>query len=281
MKKLSFIFAMVFVASMVMAQDNESTVDQKGDANSAIISQIGLDNESTVGQEGNLNQATIHQFGLENMSLVNQKSFGTNGGVKVFAIADINQKGYKNINIVDVQDAFYGFSVVDVDQIGDKNEVRLQTQNGGGIATISMTGDHNILKGLGTELIANQKNNNEFKLQIEGHENIVGMSQEFGKADVDVFGSYNKIEIRQLANGSGFNETDIDVYGGCENTINVDQASIDGGTGGFGNYAEIELAFGSDWNNASVIQRGSFNESENTVTGDSNTINVYQQDKAI
>ena len=255
MKKLSLVFGMVLAASMAMAQENTSNVGQTGDGNSAIISQVGLQNASTV----------------------NQTSFGTTGGVTVFASANINQHGEKNLNVVSMQNAFYGFTTVDVDQIGNNNEVRLQTQNGGGTATILMDGDKNILKGLGSNLFANQKNINVFDLNISGSENTVGMSQEFGKADVDVVGSLNDIDIRQLAQEPGFNEADLDILG-SENIITVDQANIAGGTGGLGNFAEIDLITGSDWNTVSVTQRGSGHESYNTITGDSNTISVSQHD---
>ena len=251
MKKLIAIFGVLaFTAGMAFAQNNQSTVEQTGDGNTAIIEQIGFENVSVVGQE----------------------SEGTPG----VASAEVYQFGEKNISILDLQDAFFGDSEVTVDQIGNDNEVRLQTQNGGGQAFISMEGNQNILQGWrgdpGSK--ANQKDPNYFSLDIVGNNNIIGMSQERAHAEIDISGNSNEIDLLQLADSG--HETYIDIDGN-ENLIDVMQVGEGGrfDTGGFDNYAKIDIIGGS--NTVDIMQWGSDHSSINTVNGHNNTIEVIQK----
>jgi hypothetical protein len=57
MKKLSFIFAMVFAASFAMAQ-NTATVTELGNNNAGYVNQLGATNTATIDQIGNLNNAS-------------------------------------------------------------------------------------------------------------------------------------------------------------------------------------------------------------------------------
>ena len=48
MKKLIFLFTLVFAVSMVMAQGNVSTVTETGDNNEATVNQTGATNTSGI-----------------------------------------------------------------------------------------------------------------------------------------------------------------------------------------------------------------------------------------
>jgi len=71
MKKLSFIFAMMFAASMAMAQ-NTSLLVQKGSTNDALVKQIGIGNNDKVHQYGNNDDATVKQIGSYNIAVADQ-----------------------------------------------------------------------------------------------------------------------------------------------------------------------------------------------------------------
>src|SRR5690554_2144028 len=103
MKKLVFLFAMVFVVSVTMAQTNDASIDQAGNDHEALIEQIGELNKAYVVQED-----------------------GSEGhNVNTIANADIYQKGSGNyVNLK--QRAFWGHqnSEAEIEQIGDNNSVR-------------------------------------------------------------------------------------------------------------------------------------------------------------
>jgi hypothetical protein len=75
MKKLVFLFAMVFAVSMAMGQSNSSTVDQTGNNQNALVIQSGSSNSSDVDQTspaGSVNNATVNQTGNSNTADVDQ-----------------------------------------------------------------------------------------------------------------------------------------------------------------------------------------------------------------
>jgi len=72
MKKLVFLFAMIFAVSMAMAQ-NVGSVTQNGNDNIGVISQDGSGNEGIVDQlKGNNNSSSVIQTGNDNYALSTQ-----------------------------------------------------------------------------------------------------------------------------------------------------------------------------------------------------------------
>lgn len=247
-------FAFVFMAGAAFAQSNDSSIDQVGDGNAATVAQTGADNQSTI----------------------EQSAQGTSGGQPVAASAVVTQTGDDNVSSLN-QDAFFGDHDATITQVGDDNYSSINTQNGGGIAMVNMQGSMNSLLGIGLQSgsSANQKNNNEFYLDILGDGNVVGMTQEFGSGDVDLTGSGNTVTLRQLAQSS-YHTATISVDG-SSNMINVNQAGDTGGTGGTGSVSTVDLLNGSDMNMVDVEQFGSNHMSTVTVDGMTNTSTVVQQ----
>ena len=117
MKKLTFLFALVFAVSMAMAQ-HSSTVSETGDGNTATITQgfagsgTALDgNISAVTQTGDDNDAVVSQFnngyaGQHHESLIMQEGDLNNASVNqqnALGNAYINQIGDQNTaNILEV-----------------------------------------------------------------------------------------------------------------------------------------------------------------------------------
>jgi len=233
MKKLGFLYAMMFVVSLAMAQTNDASIQQTGDDHEALIQQIGSLNKSYVVQEDG--------------------SEGNNPGT--VAKADILQQGDENyVNVR--QRAFYGNqnSTANITQIGDNNSVRgvnegeqwFQNQTGG-LLDVYMEGDGNTLRSLAGEA---QKNNNSLELVIYGGINDVAAVQEFGNATIDIDGDDNDVVLKQKSfanfDAAKYNNADIDIVGSF-NDVTVDQMNN-------ANNAVVDILGSS--NVASIIQTG-------------------------
>jgi len=181
MKKLVFLFAMVFAVSMVMAQNNQATVNQSGTD----------ENTST----GNINDAIIHQ------------NSGTGG-----AIATIDQIANDGYNYVDVDQATgSGYTyTADVDQkAGTYNEAFIYQATPGGPGIIDVD-----------QISSNDYNYANVRFSAGWiYDTNVTLNQSAGGtsgngynfADVNVYGasSYSRINILQEA-PEGSNSTTID-----------------------------------------------------------------------
>ena len=265
-KTLILTFALVFVAGVSFAQDNRSSIEQEGNAHSATVAQTGADNASDISQS-------------EEGTLIGQSGDPA-------ATATVTQTGNDNVNSLD-QNAYYGNSEATITQIGDDNYSNLQTQNGGGLATVTMEGDGNELVSWRfrdrRDFGANQKNYNEFDLNILGDDNAVAMTQEYAFGDVDVTGAENEVNLRQLSNANGttadFHSANIVIGGngstGDLNTVTVNQASEQGGTGGVNNGATVKVLRG-DANTVEATQFGSDNRQTVEVDGSANTYTAAQ-----
>jgi hypothetical protein len=201
MKKLfTLAFALVFSTGLAFGQSNMATIDQMGDDHDASIDQVGQFNEAYVDQTDG------------------------GGGSTGNAVATVDQEG--NANLVNLrQVSFYGQlhgdSEASITQIGDNNKVHGQSvedaflqSNVGGLVDVYMEGNNNTLYSLRDEA---QKNGNSFELEILGDDNMVGMMQEFGVADVDIIGSSNDVTVSQLDGGIGWqgsrNQATVNING--------------------------------------------------------------------
>jgi len=206
MKKLTTLLVMLlFTAGMAIGQNNDATIDQVGDGNSADIEQIN----------GDLNEAYVDQFAQ-----------GANSGNPTFANANITQDGSENYVNID-QNAFFQFSNATITQDGDRNivegvssESAWVQSNGGLTLEVLMDGNDNRLYALRSEA---QKNANELYLDIIGNDNEVGAEQEGAFADLDITGNTNDVLLSQLGDNSVYNTADIDILGDG-NGVNVTQS---------------------------------------------------------
>lgn len=265
-KILTLTFALVFLTGTAFAQDNSSSVTQEGDGHAATVTQVGADNASVISQ-------------FEDGTLIGQPGDPS-------ASATVSQTGNDNVSLLD-QNAFFGNSDATITQIGDDNYSNLQTQNGGGVADVFMEGDGNELVSWRfrdrRDFGANQKNDNEFDLDILGDDNTVAMTQEFAFGDVDVTGAGNEVNLRQLSGANGatadFHSARIVIGGdgstGNLNAVTVNQASESGGTGGVNNGATVKVLRG-DANTVEAAQFGSDNRQTIEVDGSANTYTAAQ-----
>jgi len=231
MKKVVFLFAMVFAVSMAMGQDNVTTIDQIGD-----------DHQATINQGGELNRAFVEQTTPDY----------TWSGID-YGVATITQQGTENLANLK-QSNFYGNSVANITQVGNQN--RVVGYNGGAFFQNSQSLETNrldvMMEGNGNVLYATrseaQKNGNTFLLDVDGSSNRIGMEQEFGWADLDITGSSNRVTLYQHGvQGTGtWERADIDILGDS-NVANVWQNNG-------GNRATVNV--NGSFNNASVTQTG-------------------------
>lgn len=115
MKKLSFIFAMVFAASMAMAQ-HVDVVKQVGTSNVSTVDQGFMPNPGP-GLQGN--EAYVEQIGKKNTSDVDQWNNGYAGAAHY---ADVYSRGDNNVAVVkQINDG--GDAIIE--QIGDKNTAKI------------------------------------------------------------------------------------------------------------------------------------------------------------
>ena len=200
---LTLTTALLFTAGSAFAQTNDASIDQIGDDH----------------------EATITQAGSMNMAYVEQTADAGREGADVGA-ATVTQTGSENyVNLL--QRSFFGDSEATITQIGDGNSVRgtsetsaFKQNHGLNVIDVTMVGDDNTLYSLAGEA---QKNANTFLLDILGDNNMVGMFQHFGYADVDIEGSSNSVVVDQRSGANATAQTAlVDIFGG-DNTVGITQ----------------------------------------------------------
>jgi len=246
MKKLSFIFALVFAASMAMAQP-VSNVTQVGPSNNAGVTQTG-----------------------DNLSDISQANWAIPGHVAtVVQIKDL--PGTKNIsNLVQEQRN----SSADVYQKGAENVSGL-TQAGPNVAVIDQIGTGNILGGLNFLGNAYQKNGtsfnddkNELILIQTGNRNKAGVSQQhYATAKLTQLGSDNEVKVNQYGGAVGILNTAEVMQVGDLNKSSITQFDE-------GNRAMINV-LGSN-NTTNIYQHVVDNYAIIKAVGSDNTVNVNQ-----
>ena len=276
MKKLIFLFAMVFAVGMVMAQidtTNVATTEQIGSNNDVLVKQIGDNNEAESHQYGNQNDAFVKQEGEDNFGIADQlngdrnelyvtqsgnsnKVFGVQGMIPGYYAEDgittynmvsndndgtINQMGDNNL--------------ADFLQVGSNND-GLIGQNGSGNKAYAYQGWAGNWWGFGG-VLANLFTNNSTATIEQINNNNTGAIWQYGgnnnEANILQDGNNNTASIAQ---GFIYNDYAYDFTYPVYNTQN--------------NYASIDQLGNS--NTAKLFQLGNGNLFKLTQNGDGNSV---------
>lgn len=239
MKKLTFLFAMVFAVSMAMAQSNESTINVSGSSNSADVEQVGEDNINLLNQSSN-NVFELTQTGDDNYSDLRQAATGEN-------TAYVNQLGDRN-RLTRAGRALQGSgNLLDLNQTGDDNITRLYQDSRNQFAYIDQVG-----------------NSNEVQVNQDSKGNI---------ADIDQNGNGNFTNILQ-DNGLSANTAVSNVSGYGNGNETTGDKWLDIKQLGSSNWASTTIT--GDENDADIHQTGDDNYAKYNVTGSFNTMNATQ-----
>ena len=202
MKKLSFLFAMIFAVSMAIAQNNESTTDVDGNNNLTTVNQVGMENDADVTVDGNQNNA-----------LVQQGNFGGGNIQSNYAEASIEQIGNKNLAEVNQRQGFASGTAVNshsIYQEGNENEGWLTTFNGGNSGMISQEGNSNWAKGR-----QSGKPDNNIEISQVGNNNWADVNQMNSTGNPQNIAG-NSASVSQDGNN---NWTSVDQSGGHHHTF--------------------------------------------------------------
>jgi len=156
--------------------------------NTSVIMQDGGGNRAEVAQLDGLNKGDITQMGDDNKALIIQN--GLSNTAETQQLTDENTANfYQNGN---------GNKVIAKQFGGDENVANL-TQNGGSKADIMQNGEANILKGIGTDIMATSLNGSTLDLdQFGGSGNTLSLQQSNGGiATVSQNGSTNTSVVIQ------------------------------------------------------------------------------------
>ncbi len=275
MKKLVFLFAMVFAVSMAMGQNNTSSTDIDGNNNVTTVNQVGIENSGDISVDGNQNDA-----------LIQQGNFGGGLVQSNYAEASIEQIGNKNYAEVKQRQGWAGATAVSVHSItqeGNQNEAWLETFNGGNSGMIYQEGNKNWAKGrqsvgAGNNVEITQEGNSNwaFVNQLNSADNSASVSQDGNDnwTSVDQSGGHDNTYIENTT-GNGNNVTafqntswaklDLTIEGNSNTVFSTqdhnDKAYIDI----FGNNNDFYLEQGYHANHVGA-----------SITGNSNDIDVVQ-----
>lgn len=222
MKKVIFLFAMVFALSFAMAQNNTADVNQVGNGNNGIVNQSGNSNSANVDQYGS-NIAKVEQVGISNKGKIAQGASGASvlnnyvpgypGDWKEGAF--INQSGERNDAEIDVNVSRNGSRI---DQLGNDNWAKQEVNSAFARTTnwdrmgvdINQEGNNNwanqkTIASFGTYGVQGMKINQDGNYNVADQLSIGGMS--------------NATEIEQIGN----NNNNPDQSG---NTFNVSATGL-------------------------------------------------------
>ena len=303
MKKLMSVLVMViFMAGMVVAQNNQSEVAQTGDDNEATIEQLGQNNVSDLRQErrsgwpvvtsaldGNLYE--LHQEGSGNVSKLGQ-NWGSSEAY-VNQVGDNNQltssSTFSNSNNYYGESGFaiQGGSVLELDQIGDENVAGINQRAKDNYADIDQVGNKNEVDVFQYSFggVAPPAFGNDAFVQQTGDENSTVITQ---SGDM---GSSGRSNTASVAIDGDQNTTRVDQYGNQNsasmsvghpnyapsnymNDVKMSQTG-DNNTAAFGlqmgnnNMVDIDQAGDNNWSEFS-IKYGSENEANIDVDGNGN-----------
>jgi hypothetical protein len=272
MKKVIFLFAMIFAVSMAMAQntinltqtgsDNESENTQgAGNGNLADIDQIGDENKVVTEQFGDNNMGTIIQGDENNAKILQGKSDANGSG----NTGIINQDEGHTANIEQIEYYLYSGHL----PVSNKAEIRQTKQDGGTSgAWINQYGESN-------EARIDQTGVSRINVTLRGNSNFVGdryLYNGFGEQINSYSGFFTRFFLTGNDNNAGLYQvgaTDAWVsVTGNSNTTNVLQ---NGGTSTYWNRVDIQLQ--GDDNDVDVLQVGYGNDSKvMTYPGNNNTV---------
>jgi hypothetical protein len=290
MKKLVFLFGMVFAVSMAIAQSNSSTVVQTGNSNDADVTQTGLSNTSTVTQTElpgsstsagitwGYNDADVTQDGDRNIADIKQDVKNT---AEQTQTGDDNQAYIQQVKGNNGRD-MWAYQV----QTGDLNWARIdqgrnssyghqykafQTQigNENDAELISRGAGQNPTPGFNPLTQYQEGSLNDAYMRVNGN-TIVASQHQYGNenyAHTEVDGWYNvaTIESNGIRNGLDSDPVKIVIDGESNNAtilqgtlgdVNDNLASIS--LTGDDNVGKIEQESG-DYNEARIIVGGSNN----------------------
>ena len=238
MKKLVFLFAMVFAVIMAMGQSNESTVTVGGDNNIATIVQTGLDNFSNLSQSKN-NIFDLEQIGNDNFSNFRQAQTGSN-------------------------EAY-------VDQLGNNNTLAGILQGESNLLNLLQQGDDNWAR------VYQDARNHEADIVQDGNWNKAEVVQDAPSSiiDIDLIGDYNETYVNQQnSTAANINEAVVNVTGSNNGDATYGDVRLEIRQDGEGNYASTLIS--GDYNDSDISQTGNLNQAWADVTGDINIVDVMQ-----
>ncbi|MCL3880775.1 hypothetical protein [Marivita sp. GX14005] len=198
-------------SSFVSQGRDVDPLDRRGQT--ADVSQIGHDNSSSVIQRGNLNTANVTQTADGNTSIVDQSGLDN--------LADVLQSGNGNLSTV-TQSANFG--TVDVEQSGDNN-ISDVTQSGRAnssvAALILQDGNDNTSTVLQTSLVAGAGSANQFAEVTQSTDgNSSYIEQDGGDPVADASNPGNSASVFQMVTAGNVST----IYqSGAGNTATVNQ----------------------------------------------------------
>jgi hypothetical protein len=256
MKKLSFIFAMVFAVTFAMAQNTAKTA-QTGNHNGANVAQSdGINNDAAVTQNGDYNNGVITEKGTSNTGVVDQLKGNQNNG-NVDQTGNLNEAYLTQGMVENYYDAPYNISSamaasnntgVIVQKGGNKNYTELVQVGNVNAANISQDGSKNIAYGY---------QGWPFGFWGETY------------ATSHLSSSNSNISITQLQNS---NEGAVWQYGGDKNSATI-------GQNGLSNVARISQGFiynDEAYNFSHPVYNVNNNTASISQVGDNNTGKLFQ-----
>lgn len=256
MKKLVFLFTMVFAVSMAIAQSNTSAVDQTGSNQNALVTQTGSSNTSDVDQTspaGSVNNATVNQTGNNNIADVDQVQQNSVVGANN---ATLTQTGNSNIGTQTQVGTYTGYMNATMLQNGNNN-VGTQIQSSYN-ETATMTQLQN-----GNTGIQTQSGNHVSAVMTQDGLGNYGNQLQSG-------GLNNSMNLTQTGNS---NESYQTQSGGTWNPPGGHSAVIT--ILGDDNYTS-QVQSGTTSNHASIDQTANSSSAEQTQTGSYNQATITQ-----
>lgn len=210
MKKVIFLFAMVFVVTFAMAQ------------NTAVVNQTGNSHDASVAQTGDLNGATVDQFGGNN-NYIDVVSTGNRN------VVDVDQNG-TDINAANV--GLYGYvhqtgneNNAKLDQEGSKIDGKIDQINGFNTAVVTQTGTWLQLEshGLVQERAYGDAGNEAYLTQTNSYQSL--NASQYGSANIlrsNQSGNKNQFSAFQdgISNYAEITQSGSDNFAGWESTTN-------------------------------------------------------------
>jgi len=271
MKKLIFLFAMMFAVGMAMAQSNDASISTTGDDNIASITQAGLSNLATIEQIADNSSAIQIQNGESNVADLDQKG-GWPSDSKVDGETGYQNQQGNNNHATLWQLADEGNGGNDGNQFQDgSNNIAVAWQH-----TVNATVDQDQV-GTNNEAMAFQNGFNGYiKQEQNGIQNIATVDEQGGggwdngNSAIQIQqGNWNKAQISQYGTGGAKSAQG--------NSASITQTGDDNWAGEglysnglFGIYQE------GNYNNATVEQNQNVNKSEVFQYGDDNIATVVQ-----
>jgi hypothetical protein len=269
----------IFLESLVLADDNNTTVNQHSDGvtdgsvadvnlrrtNGSEITIVQDNNATTTGDDGGRNKVTIDM----NIPGVGLLTYPRNDDNSV----DVAQKGYRNEIAIEISgngDDNY-FTVV---QDGRRHDTIIKVQGGGDDNTVDITlnGDDN-----NTETIFNGSGADDNTVSISAtgssNDNQVRnvISGEWNNVDVSLSDSSDNNQVETLVSGDR-NEIDVDV------NHHSDYNQVEINTSGDWNIADVDIDGHSDHNKVGIEQVSYSSEAYVSIDNysDNNCVDVYQ-----